>query len=390
MNSNSNTFSLLIAGDIMPAPHNMQLFESGNIDELFGEDLIELFKGVDFSIANLEGCLTTTNEVQPKSGPVIKATPASITSISNLGLSAVALANNHITDANQKGLRDTIEVIKSADIDYIGVGTLDKMKSHIVVQMKNGKTICIYNVSETFFNEPESDNWGANIYDEYLVCKEIEALKRKHDYVIVIFHAGSEYFRYPTPDVKRKCHRMVDSGADLITTQHTHCIGCDEFYNGSYILYGQGNFCFGLHRSKERQNFTRQGILLKLTFDESGINISKIMTNLIDNTYVRKDFNQDFSEFDRRSEDVKRGKDYSEELTECKTLEIAEKYIGFYKGSSFINKVLRKFFPKYYRKRIMKYTTHQLLAIYSTLAHSRRNEEMKLIFKSMINQKNNG
>lgn len=390
MSSKVNTFSLLIAGDIMPAPHNMHLFENGNINELFGEDIVQLFRSADYSIANLEGCLTTTNEVQPKSGPVIKATPSSITAISNLGLTAVALANNHITDANQRGLHDTIEVLASSNVDYVGVGTVSQMKSHLVVPISNGKTICVYNVSEIFFNEPEGDNWGANIYDEYLVCKEVEALKKRHDYVVVIFHAGSEYFRYPTPDVKRKCHRLVDSGADVITTQHTHCIGCEEFYNGSYILYGQGNFCFGLHKSKERQKFTQQGILLQITFEENGIRVSKILTTLIDNSYVRKDAGQNFSEFDKRSAEVKSGKDYSNELTDCKTQEIAEKYIGYYRNDGFVNKILRKFFPKFYKNRIMNYTSHQLLAIYSTLAHSRRNEEMKLIFRSMINQKYNG
>lgn len=34
------------------------------------------------------------------------------------------------------------------------------------------------------------------------------------------------------------------AGADIITAQHTHCNGCEEWYNGTYLLYGQGNFLF--------------------------------------------------------------------------------------------------------------------------------------------------
>ena len=37
---------------------------------------------------------------------------------------------------------------------------------------------------------------------------------------------------------------MARAGADVVLCQHTHCIGCYEEYEGSHILYGQGNFHF--------------------------------------------------------------------------------------------------------------------------------------------------
>ena len=37
---------------------------------------------------------------------------------------------------------------------------------------------------------------------------------------------------------------MVRAGADLVLTQHSHCIGCRERYRDGEILYGQGNFNF--------------------------------------------------------------------------------------------------------------------------------------------------
>ena len=33
-------------------------------------------------------------------------------------------------------------------------------------------------------------------------------------------------------------------GADVVLTQHSHCIGCYEEYEGGHILYGRGNFHF--------------------------------------------------------------------------------------------------------------------------------------------------
>ena len=382
MNDMTN-YRILVAGDIMPAEGNQDLFVTGNVTELFGDRIMSLFGEVDYSIANLEGVLTDTIEVQPKAGPIIKAPKESVALLKNLGLKACALANNHVTDANQIGISDTLSTLSDAYIDYVGVGKIGEMKTHITKTFGE-KSICIYNVSEIFFNLPDEDSIGANVYDEYVVCNEIRELKQKHDYLVVIFHAGSEYFRYPTPDVRRKCHRMVDSGADIITTQHTHCVGCEEYYKNAYILYGQGNFCFGRHKNKERQKITQKGILLELLFSEEGFSIKKHMTSIHDNRYVRLDDVQDFGDFEKRSDEVASGKSFEKELTECKYNEIAQTYLSAYRGANLYYRALRKFSPELYKKTILRYTKKQLLIIISTLGHDRRNEEMKLIFQYLL------
>ena len=65
--------------------------------------------------------------------------------------------------------------------------------------------------------------------------------------------------------VRRRFHRMVDCGADFVTAQHTHCIGCEEYYNGAYLLYGQGNFFFARQYTKK---MTREGLVVEICFRE--------------------------------------------------------------------------------------------------------------------------
>ena len=72
----------------------------------------------------------------------------------------------------------------------------------------------------------------------------IANLKDECDYVIVLYHGGKEYYRYPSPILQKVCRKMCDKGADLVICQHSHCIGCREEYKGSEIVYGQGNFIF--------------------------------------------------------------------------------------------------------------------------------------------------
>ena len=59
-------------------------------------------------------------------------------------------------------------------------------------------------------------------------------------------------------------HKFADHGADLVVAQHTHCIGCKEEYNGSTLVYGQGNFLFD-HSSSE---FWKTSLLIELLFNE--------------------------------------------------------------------------------------------------------------------------
>ena len=79
---------------------------------------------------------------------------------------------------------------------------------------------------------------------EYDTFGDITEAKKKADRVIVCYHGGKEYCRYPSPRLRDVCRNMARCGADVILCQHSHCIGCYEEFEGSHILYGQGNFHF--------------------------------------------------------------------------------------------------------------------------------------------------
>jgi len=56
---------------------------------------------------------------------------------------------------------------------------------------------------------------------------------------------------------------VVEKGADLVITQYSHCVGCQEQYKGSTIVYGQGNFIFD-HSESE---FWKTSILVKVNLE---------------------------------------------------------------------------------------------------------------------------
>ena len=370
-------FSIIIVGDLFPVPSNYRKFAEGDVSCLFGEKILELFGSADYRICNLEGALTDRPGKCEKTGPVLSAPVSSIKAYKELGIDCCTLANNHITDAGAIGVIDTIKTVDEAGIEQLGAGEDINNIKHYIFFKVGGKTICLYNVGETMYNEPTATMPGAYLYDEYVVCKELESLKDKCDYIIVVYHGGAEKFRYPSPQTRKRFHRMAECGANMILSQHTHCVGSEEWYNGAYLLYGQGNFLF---RSFNNE-FTNTGLIVELIFEENGFSIKKHLVDALGDT-VRYDRQQDFTSFDERSSKV-HDEEYVQIEFEKYCLNEASVYLRAYKGKTLFRRFFYHFFPKLYTLYILNsYQRGQLLF---TL-HSLRSEQNREIAIEGIKQ----
>ena len=372
---NNHLNQIVIAGDLLPSGKNQKLFEEGNAKAIFGEKIIDLFNNADFSIFNLEGPLTDSNKAMEKTGPVIKASKDCIKGIKGLGVKAVALANNHITDYQEDGFKDTVKLLDDNGIDHLGAGeNLGNIKKSISLLLGN-KKICIYNVSEMFYNIPSVSTAGANIYDEYVVCNDIKELKQSHDYLIVIYHGGTEEFPYPSPLLRQHFHRMADCGADFITAQHTHCIGCFENYKNAYLLYGQGNFLF----SRMKNDMTKHGLITEIVLSESGVDIIQHAVSVSSDDLVRYDELQDLSLFYKRSDELK-----NEVIIQKKYYQfcynaaiIKDRFLNSFRGDSLYYRLVKKLPGKLYKKHLLeKYNREQLMRISKCMESERYAENM--------------
>lgn len=294
---------LMICGDLVPTNSNEEYFIEGRIKELIGQELYDEFLKIDGSILNLEVPLSDENTPIKKCGPNLLAKIDTIKGIKQLKPTVISLANNHIYDHGNKGLNSTIEVLKQYNIPYIGAGDniLHASKPYII-QSDNIK-IGVYSCCQTEFGIATNRVSGANAFDPLESLDHIKKLKLKCDYVIVLYHGGKEHYRYPTPYLQKVCRKMTEKGADLVVCQHSHCIGARELYNGSNIIYGQGNFLF----DGQDNEFWNSSLLIKLYFGDnvelSFIPIIKDKNRIrIANINEKKKI---LREFDRRSEEIK-------------------------------------------------------------------------------------
>lgn len=388
MNSESKIYRIVIAGDLVPSGKNLKLFEEGNAKELFGGKIIGLFSNSDFSIFNLEGPLTDCDKPIEKTGPVIKAPLGCVQGIKELGVKAVALANNHITDYEEQGYKDTIRVLGDSGIEHLGAGKcINNIKKHISLSLGD-KRFCIYNVSETFYNIPTNSATGVNLYDEYAVCNDIRELKQSHDFLIVIYHGGTEEFPYPTPLLRQRFRRMAESGADFITAQHTHCIGCYEEYKGSYLLYGQGNFLF----ARMKNHLTKQGLITEIVFSDKDVRINQHLVSVTKDDIVRYDETQDLSGFYKRSKDLS---DYRRIEEKYKLFAynrpiIKTRNLKSFRGDLLLYRIVNKISSRLYNKLFLeKYEREQLLRVAKLLESERYNEDMLAALRFMLEKNGN-
>lgn len=236
---------IIIGADFVPTKSNEDLFISGDLENLFGAELVELLNRAEFLAFNLE--MPITNKLHPlkKCGPALHGSPETLRTYKELHVNLLTLANNHIMDQSTEGLYETATNLRQSDINYIGIGrNLEEAKLPHLYTSQNGKKIGFYTCAEHEFSIAGADHPGANPYDPLESFDHVQELSKQCDYVIVLYHGGKEFYRYPSPKLQKTCRKFVERGANLVLTQHCHCIGCQEEYQNGVIVYGQGNFLF--------------------------------------------------------------------------------------------------------------------------------------------------
>ena len=364
---------IIIVGDLFPTEQNVSFFSKGDIDSLFGKEITQLFSGTDFCVCNLEGALTDHPDKCRKTGPVKVSATSAVEAYKKLGMDLCLLANNHATDGGHQGMIDTMRTLDNAGIKHIGGGKNQNEIVRFIIQKVGGLNIGFYNVSETMYNKPTKDTAGAWLYDEYVVCRELEQLKKQCDYLVVLYHGGIEKFHYPSPETRKRFHRMADCGADMILAQHTHCIGCEEYYNGSYLLYGQGDFLL----KNFAPGLTDTGLIVELVIENGQVQIKKHKVKSVDNLFVRYDEQQDLSEFNARSNKVGDEDYVCQELQKFCDKEL-RLYLTAFKSPSKLRLRLKRFFPKAYKMWLYRYNERDLMFTLHTL-RSEQNRETAIV-----------
>ncbi len=246
-------------------------------------NILPVLQSADLRILNLECPLTQSANAIRKTGPNLKAHPDTIRALKHAAIDVVTLANNHIYDYGQDGLKETLDVCSKNGIATVGAGMdADQASSPLFLNV-NDRTLAIVNFSENEWCNAKVSSGGANPYDLIDCARQIREARARADLVLVIIHGGHEHFHYPSPRMVKEYRFFAEQGAAAIVCHHTHCISGFEVYNGAPIFYGLGNLFFP---SETDFPGWYHGFLLNLGFDDA----SKPSWEIIPYSQIRPKF----------------------------------------------------------------------------------------------------
>lgn len=235
---------VLITGDThLGSGRVKNLAITNSEEELFGDFLIKI-QDADLSVTNLESPLVDTGNPILKTGPNIKSPVQSLEVLKSAGFNLLTLANNHIMDYGEEGLKSTIDICADAGIETVGAGNdLESAQKPYIFKI-HGIRISVLNIAENEFGTTNDDSPGAHALNLVRNYYSIKETCKSTDYVIVIVHGGHENYPLPSPRMKETYRFFVDAGADAVIGHHPHCYSGYEKYKNATIFYSLGNFLF--------------------------------------------------------------------------------------------------------------------------------------------------
>jgi poly-gamma-glutamate capsule biosynthesis protein CapA/YwtB (metallophosphatase superfamily) len=304
------SINIKIGGDFVV---NKEDFFSRNIHE----DVISLFQNSDLNILNLECPITTAGKEHQilKTGPHLKGNSSAVYEVAELlNINLLTLANNHILDYGEQGLKDTISFLKQNNFSFVGAGGILSEAKKVFRKNIKGKSFSVINFAENEWCSATSHSGGANPMNIIDNVHQIQEEKKVSDYVLVIIHGGHEYYNLPSPRMVQQYRFYAENGANAIIGHHTHCISGYEEYNGVPICYSLGNFLFTENSKYADWNI---GLVAEIVIDTS----SKISVNLHPIEYNNQSYSLNLLRGDSKTTILNRVKCYSEIIKDPKSIQ---------------------------------------------------------------------
>ena len=264
MDVNKTSFKILFAGDYHSyGDYNKFICKNPKHDTFSDKNLKEIISSCDLRVFNLENPLTKEKNLANKFGPHGIGSEESLNPISLAWFNVATIATNHIYDAKNKGIEDTIRACSSKNIETVGAGLSDQDASKILYKKINSCNIAILNFSRIEFNTVSKNHGGANPLDPINNSIDIQTAKKNADLVFVVIHDGVDLFHLPYPKLVKQVRFYADMGADAIILHHSRYISGYEVYKETPIFYGLGNL-LNLKDNEEE----KRGLLVRFDIDD--------------------------------------------------------------------------------------------------------------------------
>jgi poly-gamma-glutamate capsule biosynthesis protein CapA/YwtB (metallophosphatase superfamily) len=207
----------------------------------------------DVRLINLETTITADGQFARGKTVHYRMHPDNLACLTAIRPDVCTLANNHILDFGPRGLIDTLDALRGAEIACVGAG-LDSEHAQrpAILTLSDGHHVVIGAGGTESSGIPR--RWAAtatrpgvafipNLSNRTAadIANRVLALKHPGDTTVVSLHWGSNWGYDVSPSQVRFARRLIDAGVDLVHGHSSHHPRPIEVYRGKLILYGCGD-----------------------------------------------------------------------------------------------------------------------------------------------------
>jgi hypothetical protein len=169
------------------------------------------------------------------------------------GRTVLALANNHVMDYGDRGLKSTLAAAAERNMPVAGAGLTRELARQPHVLTIDGARIGFISCCEAQFGVARECRPGVAEFGPW-VAATVRRLRREVDATIVSVHAGMEESPWPIPPLQELYRSWIEAGASVVHGHHAHQPQAYERYEGGYIFYGMGNLAVDPAPWRKRPN----------------------------------------------------------------------------------------------------------------------------------------
>ena len=222
-------------------------------DYIWGDLLGELdMRRPDLCIINLETAITAKTVPEPK-GINYRMHPANVGVLGAAGIDLCVLANNHVLDWGEAGLRETLEVLESAGIASVGAGRTAAEAAAASCHAVPGGRLCVLAFAAQSSGVPSgwaarADRAGVNLLPTRIgravaeLRRQVPSAERSGTITIVSIHWGGNWgFDIPVFQHELAHALIEEAGADVIFGHSSHHPKGIVLDRGKLVLHGCGD-----------------------------------------------------------------------------------------------------------------------------------------------------
>lgn len=238
-------------------------------DELISKEVLEFLHSGNHVIANVEGALIDGASLGDTTGVgqlLHSMNPKAVKVLDRMKADIWNICNNHIMDAGEEGVAETLRLAGLHKAKTIGAGrNIEEAAKPLILEEAGG--IGLISVGYRRGCKPaDVEKAGCFMWHEMeMIAKKIKEVKNKCRWCVMVVHGGEEFTSLPSPYTRERYHKYLEMGADIVVSHHPHVPMNYEKVGEKIIFYSLGNFIFDTDYQRAQFN-TEFGLLVKLNF----------------------------------------------------------------------------------------------------------------------------